>query len=114
MQYAVADYMANHPDKIVELSGFYQQKRDYFRQLMAETRFKLLPVSGSYFQTASFSDISDEGDYEFAVRITKEFGVATIPTSVFYSRGTDHKVIRFCFAKKDETLQRAVERLITI
>ncbi|SMO44851.1 methionine aminotransferase [Solitalea koreensis] len=114
MQYAVAVYMENYPDKIMELSAFYQQKRDYFRKLMTETRFKLLPVSGSYFQTASFADISDEGDYDFAVRITKEFGVATIPTSAFYSHGTDHKVIRFCFAKKDETLQKAVERLVAI
>jgi methionine aminotransferase len=71
----------------------------------------LLPSSGSYFITADYSRISDEGDKEFAIRLTRDFGVASIPVSSFYKNGTDNKVIRFCFAKKNETLEAAAERL---
>ncbi|AFD06492.1 methionine aminotransferase [Solitalea canadensis] len=113
IQYAIADFMAN-PNNYLEVKEMYQQKRNYFASLMKATRFNLLTVGGSYFQTAHYNKISNEGDYDFAVRITKEFGVATIPTSVFYTSGTDNKVIRFCFAKKEETLDRAIERLIKI
>ena len=91
-----------------------QEKRDYFIKRMKDTKFDLLNSSGSYFVCAKYNRISDEGDKEFAIRITKEFSVATIPVSVFYKNGTDNKVIRFCFSKKKETLDEAVERLIKI
>ena len=86
-----------------------QQKRDHFIELMKQTKFELLNSSGSYFICAKYDRISDEADKDFAIRITKEFGVATIPVSVFYKAGTDNKVIRFCFSKKNETLEAAVE-----
>ena len=91
-----------------------QQKRDYFIDLMRATRFELLNSSGSYFITATYNKISEEGDKDFAIRMTKEIGVATIPVSAFYKDGTDNKVIRFCFAKKEGTIKAAVERLATI
>ncbi len=81
---------------------------------MQETRFDLLPCHGSYFQSVQYSRISDEGDTELAKRIIREYGVASIPVSAFYQKGTDHKVLRFCFAKKRETLERAVSRLAEI
>jgi methionine transaminase len=81
---------------------------------MKQTKFSLLNSSGSYFICAKYDRISDEGDRDFAIRITKEFGVAAIPVSVFYKKGTDNKVIRFCFSKKKETLETAVERLAKI
>jgi methionine transaminase len=91
-----------------------QQKRDYFLSLMKETKFSMLESRGSYFICAKYDRISDESDKDFAIRITKEFGVATIPVSVFYKNGTDNKVVRFCFSKKNETLEGAVERLAKI
>ena len=91
-----------------------QEKRDYFSKHMLSTKFDLLKSSGSYFICAKYSRISDEADTDFAIRITKEFGVATIPVSVFYKNGIDNKVIRFCFSKKKETLEKAVERLIKL
>ncbi len=81
---------------------------------MAQTRFRLFACEGSYFQVASYAHMSDENDIQYATRLTKEHGVATIPVSVFYKDFTDKKVLRFCFAKKDETLEKAVERLIKI
>jgi methionine aminotransferase len=78
---------------------------------MRSTRFTPLPSFGSYFQLYKYDRISDEGDAAFAIRITKEYGVAMIPVSAFYTAGKDDKVVRFCFAKKEETLQKAVERL---
>ena len=81
---------------------------------MRSTKFDLLNSSGSYFICGKYNRISDEADKDFAIRITKEFGVATIPVSVFYKNGTDNKVIRFCFSKKKETLEAAVEKLIKI
>jgi methionine aminotransferase len=91
-----------------------QQKRDYFMRLMAPTKFTPLPSYGSYFQLYQYDRISDEGDKEFAIRVTKEYGVATIPVSAFYASGKDDRVLRFCFAKKKETVERAAERLIRI
>ena len=91
-----------------------QQKRDYFAQLMSNTRFSPLPSYGSYFQCYRYEQISEEGDKDFAIRITKEHGIATIPVSAFYQSGKDDKVIRFCFAKKESTLEQAVERLSRI
>ncbi len=112
-QYALAEYLKN-PDTYQSLPHFFQEKRDKFRQLMQQTRFRLLPCKGSYFQVASYAHITDEPDDVFSTRITKEYGVATIPVSAFYKDHTDNKVLRFCFAKKDETLEKAVERLIKI
>lgn len=112
-QVALASFLATK-DAYLGLGAFLQQKRDYFIDLMKQTRFELLNSSGSYFITATYNKISDEGDKEFAIRMTKERGVATIPVSAFYKDGTDNKVIRFCFAKKEGTIKAAVERLATI
>jgi methionine aminotransferase len=109
-QVALADFLKNR-EAYLSLSGIMQQKRDYFVQLMQDTKFSLLKSHGSYFICAKYDRISDEGDKEFAVRITKEFGVASIPVSAFYKKGTDNKVVRFCFSKKKDTLEAAVERL---
>jgi methionine aminotransferase len=109
-QAALAGFLKNK-EAYLSLGGFMQQKRDYFLQLMNETRFTMLDSKGSYFVCAKYDRISDEADKEFATRITKEFGVATIPVSSFYKAGTDNKVVRFCFSKKNETLESAVGRL---
>jgi len=113
LQYAIAEYLKNE-DHYLSLPGFFQQKRDYFRKGLEQTRFELLPCYGSYFQSVSFKNITDEKDVDFALRLTKEIGVASIPTSVFYTQGTDHQVLRFCFAKKEETLDKALERLMKL
>lgn len=110
MQYGLSNYLRT-PEHYLSLPAFYQEKRDYFLQLMADTKFTPLASSGSYFQLMRYDRISAEGDKEFAERITKEFGVATIPVSAFYEDGKDDHVVRFCFAKKKETLEKAVERL---
>lgn len=112
-QVALAEYLKKKEDYL-SLGGIMQQKRDYFIELMKSTRFDMLNSSGSYFICAKYDRISDEGDKDFAVRLTKEFGVATIPVSSFYKSGTDHKVIRFCFSKKTETLDAAVGRLLKV
>jgi len=112
-QVGLAKYLTDR-DTYLSLSGFLQQRRDLFGRLMAATRFTPLPSYGSYFQLYKYDRISDEPDKEFAIRITKEYGVATIPVSVFYTGGKDDRVVRFCFAKKEETLERAAERLVKI
>lgn len=109
-QVALAKYLHNK-ESYLSLGPLLQQKRDYFGELMAQTRFTSLPSYGSYFQCYRYDRISEESDKDFSVRITKEFGIATIPVSAFYRSGKDDKVIRFCFAKKEETLARAAERL---
>ncbi len=109
-QVALAEYLKNK-EAYLSLSSFMQQKRDYFIELMNATRFTMLESRGSYFICAKYDRISDETDKDFSIRITKEFGVATIPVSSFYKSGTDNKVVRFCFSKKNETLEAAVERL---
>lgn len=96
------------------LGSFLQQRRDLFAELMKDSRFKPLQSFGSYFQCYDYSEISNENDKEFAIRLTKESGVASIPVSAFYEDGRDDKVIRFCFAKKEETLMEAASRLIKI
>ena len=93
------------------LGGFVQQKRDYFLRLMKDTPFKMHETFGSYFVLASYGHFSDESEKEMAIRLTKEYGVASIPVSAFYRDETDNKVLRFCFCKKEETLEMAVERL---
>ena len=113
IQYAIADYLKDEKTYL-SLPAFFQEKRDYFRNGLEQSRFKLLPCSGSYFQSVTFNGITDEKDTDFVLRLTRDFGVAAIPTSVFYTRGTDHHVLRFCFAKRQETLDKAVERLIKV
>ncbi len=112
-QVALAEYLKNK-DAYLSLPRFMQQKRDYFVELMKQTKFDLLPTSGSYFVCASYGRISDESDKELAIRLTKEAGVATIPLSAFYHNQKDDKVVRFCFSKQNKTLQQAVERLMKI
>lgn len=113
MQVGIARYLKD-PQSYLGLSAFFQQKRDLFRNLLAETKFKLLPCDGSYFQCVSYEHLSDEKDVAMAERLIKEYGVASIPVSAFYIRNTDHHVLRFCFAKKQETLEKAVERLVKL
>ena len=110
VQFALADFLADRRG-LAELAPFYQAKRDLFLRLMDGSRFTPLPCRGSYFQLMDYSAITGEDDADFAIRVTKEHGVASIPTSPFLSRSKAPKVVRFCFAKKDETLERAAERL---
>ncbi|UOQ53572.1 methionine aminotransferase [Hymenobacter cellulosivorans] len=109
-QHALADVLLD-PEQYTTLPAFYQRKRDLFGQLLQGSRFELLPTPGSYFQVARYDQISTEGDAAFAQRLTREFGVAVIPVSAFYHHGLDHGLIRFCFAKRDDTLTLAAERL---
>ncbi len=113
IQHAIAEYMT---DKSVymNLGHFYQDKRDQFLKLIKNSRFKIIPSYGTYFQLLDFSEITDETEIDFAIRMTKEFKVASIPVSVFYHKNTDNKVLRFCFAKKEDTLKKAAEILCRI
>ncbi len=113
MQYAIADFLRDK-SYYQQLGEYFQKKRDHFRGLMKQTRFELLPCRGSYFQCASIKNLTDEKDTEFVKRLTIENGVAAIPSSAFYNRGTDYNVIRFCFAKKQETLEKAVNMLTKV
>ncbi|WP_295797989.1 methionine aminotransferase [Mucilaginibacter sp.] len=113
LQYAIAEHLKDE-NTYLSLPDFFQQKRDYFRKGLEQTKFELLPCSGTYFQSVTFNKITDEKDSDFALRLTKEIGVAAIPTSVFYTQGTDHHVLRFCFAKRQETLDKAVDRLLKL
>jgi len=110
MQYALAEYLKNE-NNYLELSSFYQQKRDYFVKLIKDAKFEILPSQGTYFQLLSYKNISNEKDTDFAVRLTKEHKLAAIPVSVFYQKNVDEKILRFCFAKKEETLEKAAEIL---
>ena len=110
MQYALATYMQD-PSAYLELPAFYQRKRDLFRAGLANTRFKLLPSEGSYFQCVDISDVSELGEADFCKWLTTEIGVAAIPLSAFYGDGFDQRVVRFCFAKQDATLTMALGRL---
>jgi methionine transaminase len=113
MQMGIANYLKDK-DTYLSLSAFFQQKRDFFRNLLKETNFKLLPCNGSYFQCVSYGHLNKEKDTDMALKLVKEFGVASIPVSAFYMKNTDHQVLRFCFAKKQETLEKAVERLMKL
>ncbi len=113
IQHALAAFMENKKN-YEGLDKFYQQKRDYFLSLIKGSRFKPLPCSGSYFQLLDYSAISKERDTDYAIRLTKENGVASIPVSVFYKNPVDHKLLRFCFAKENETLEAAAEKLKSI
>lgn len=96
------------------LGAYYQEKRNRFQELMKTSRFELLPSEGTYFQTAKYNAISDLHDVHFCEWLVKEVGVAAIPLSVFYDDGSDHRIVRFCFAKTDETLVQAAEKLIDL
>jgi methionine transaminase len=113
MQYALADYLKNK-EAYLQLPDFYQKKRDAFASMMAGSRFKFIPSAGTYFQLMSYKNISDENDVDYAARLTKETGVASIPVSVFFNKRRDDKILRFCFAKETETLERAAEKLCRI
>lgn len=112
-QVALATFLQNK-ESYTNLGAFMQQKRDYFQLQMQNTKFTALPSYGSYFQCYSYENISDESDKEFAIRLASDYGVASIPVSAFYHSGKDDHVIRFCFAKKEETIDQAIERLITV
>ncbi|MCK5823271.1 MAG: methionine aminotransferase [Bacteroidales bacterium] len=113
IQYAIAEYL-NDKDEYLKLGNFFQQKRDVFINGLKDSNFIIRPALGTYFQLLDYSKISDEKDTVFAERLTKEFGVASIPVSVFYHDKIDNKVLRFCFAKKNETLEKAIEKLLKL
>ncbi len=112
IQYALAEYMKNK--NYLQLPEFFQKKRDYFLQLIGSSRFKFTPSAGSYFQLLDYSAITSEKDTDFAIRLTREHGVASIPVSVFYQKPPEAKLLRFCFAKKNETLEKAAELLCNV
>lgn len=113
MQAAYAELLKDS-SLYLELGQFYQDKRDYFKKLIKGSRFNLKPVHGSYFQLVSYDKISDEKDVDYAIRLTKEYGVAPIPMSVFYSNQVDNHYLRLCFAKENETLEKAAEKLMKV
>jgi len=112
-QVALAEYLKT-PNNYLELGSFYQQKRDLFLSLIKNSRFEFTPSKGTYFQLLNFKNITNESDVDFAIRLTKEQKIASIPISVFNEAGIDTKVLRFCFAKTDETLKKAAEILCDI
>lgn len=112
-QVALATYLDN-AQAYLDLGAQIQQKRDYFRKQMEQTPFQCIPSHGSYFECYSYAAISDERDMIFAKRLTTEYGVATIPVSAFYKDGKDNRVIRFCFAKQEATLDKAIEKLLKV
>lgn len=113
MQMALAEFMKT-PENYLSLSRFYQKKRDLFVRLMKPSRFKIIPSEGTFYQLADFSAISDKTDFEFAKELTEKHKVAAIPLSAFYHRNDNYQIIRFCFAKSDETLTKAAEILCRI
>lgn len=113
IQMALAEYLQDK-NNYLELGNFYQKKRDLFNKLIKKSKFEFEPSSGTYFQLLRYKSFSNEKDKDLAIRLTKEFGVASIPVSVFYHEGTDNKVLRFCFAKKDETLEQAASIINSI
>ena len=113
MQVALTNYIRS-PQNYLELNGFYQEKRDFFLSLVKDSRFKFTPSNGTYFQLLNFATITDEYDHDFAVRLIKEKKIASIPVSEFNINNYDSKVLRFCFAKTDETLKKAADVLCAI
>lgn len=113
MQKALATYI-NKPDNYLSLPDFYQNKRDFFLNAIKDSRFSIIPSKGTYFQLLGYKHISDESDVDFAIRLTKENKIASIPISVFYNNKIDKKVLRFCFSKNEETLLQAADILNTI
>ncbi len=113
IQFALADFLENKKN-YSKLHKFYQQKRNYFVQKMQQSRFEIVPSFGTYFQVLDYSNISDETEMDFATRLIKEHGIASIPISPFYHNGFESKRLRFCFAKKKETLDKAAKILCKI
>jgi methionine aminotransferase len=113
VQHGLARYMRD-PEPYLALSAFYQRKRDYFRTGLQKSRFRLLPSEGTYFQCVDYSAISDMGEADFAKWLTTEAGVAAIPVSAFYRQTKESGIVRFCFAKKEETLRAALDRLVAL
>jgi methionine transaminase len=113
IQHALADYIKGGED-YSELSRFYQNKRDFFLKQLKDSRFRFIPASGSYFQILDYSNITKEKDTSYAIRLTKENGIASIPVSCFYHTPVDNKLLRFCFAKTDDVLKKAGEKLCKI
>ncbi len=113
MQHAYAEYLKD-PQHYLKLGSFYQEKRDKFLHLMKSSKFRAKPSAGTYFQVMDYSEITNEGDVEFSERLIKEYKLATIPISVFNIDNKDNLQLRFCFAKTDETLEKAAEILIGI
>lgn len=114
VQLALADFLAEHPEHHLDLPAFYQQKRDRFCELLAASRFTFEPAAGTYFQLLNYAAISDESDLALARRLTVDHGIASIPVSVFYRQPPADRVLRFCFAKDDATLEQAAEILCAI
>ncbi len=110
IQYAIAEYL-NREDEYLKLPEFYQKKRDFFNAMLRDIGFDIIPAGGTYFQTVNFSNLTDETDFQLAERLIKKFGVAAIPMSSFYHNEENTKTLRFCFAKKDEVLEQAAEKL---
>ncbi len=110
LQYALAEYLKT-PAHYLGLSSFYQQKRDLFASYFKDSRWKILPSHGSFFQCLDYAEISNESDVDLAVRLTKELKVASIPVSVFYEKPPEDRILRFCFAKNDDVLQEAAQKL---
>lgn len=113
LQYAYADFL-KEKDRYLHLPAFYQEKRDFFNRLFEGSRFSFQPSAGTYFQLLNYQAISNEKDVDFARRLTIEHGVASIPVSVFYHKVVDNKLLRFCFAKNNDELERAAEKLIKL
>jgi methionine transaminase len=113
VQHGLAAYMAD-PQPYLQLPAFYQRKRDLFREGLKRTRLRILPSEGSYFQCVDISEVSELGEADFCQWLTSEIGVAAIPLSAFYGNGFDQRVVRFCYAKKEETLNTALQRLAKI
>ncbi len=111
LQYALADFMAHHPEHLDQLPAFYQRKRDLFLAAMAGSRFRLTPSAGTFFQLAEYSAVSSLDDMRMVEWLTKEIGVAAIPMSVFYQSPPAQRYVRFCFCKEDDTLRAAAAKL---
>lgn len=113
IQHALSEYMTDR-ENYLHLGEFYQQKRDFFTKRLKDSRFKIIPSYGTYFQLLDYSAISEEKEMDFATRLITEFGLASIPVSAFYQKKDDNKILRFCFAKSEETLEKAAEILCKI
>ena len=110
LQYALAEYL-QEPDHYLSIPDFYQKKRDLFCEGLKGTAFQFVPAQGSFFQLVSYGHLSRESDFDLAIKLTKEIGVASIPISVFFNEKTDHKILRFCFAKENAELEKALDKL---
>ena len=112
-QYALADFLKDK-DEYLKLSAFYQEKRNTFQRMIKGSKFKILPCLGSYFQLLGFQKITQEKDIDLAKRLTKDYKIASIPVSSFYHKQMDNHVLRFCFAKSNETIEKAAEKLLQL